>query len=518
MRTITSLEEALALEDEILRASLADFVPEAFKIIDPGKLYEHNWHIDAICEYLQAVHKGEIRKLIVNMPPRSLKSICISICFPAWLLGNAPSSQIIVGSFSKDIAIKHSVDTRLLMESEWYRNLFPHTVIADDQNEKRKYQTTKRGHRISTSVGSNITGEGGDYLIVDDPLNPEKALSKVTREMANRWFDQTFVSRQNDKKSSKMIVVMQRLHQDDLTGHLMEQGDWEQLSLPVIAPQKTIISIGGKKWTREKGEILHQKREGKKEILDLRKSLGEYAFAGQYMQLPKPLGGGEFKKDWLQFYDHTDKRFSVSGMNIYILCDPAGEKKEESDWSAYIIIGLSEDNNYYILDILRDKLDPKQRVDKLFYMHMKWSKISGVAPKVAYEKYGMMNDTFYIKEKQKEINYRFPITEVGGNVLRKEDRIRQLIPLFSQGRIYLPEQLKYTDYSGERVDLVESFIEEEYLSFPSAVVHDDMLDAMARILDPKLSATFPKLNKNKVAYMTTRFDHDADLNDSWVNW
>ncbi len=172
-------------------------------------------------------------------------------------------------------------------------------------------------------------------------------------------------------------------------------------------------------------------------------------------------------------------------MNKYLVVDPASEKKKGSDYTAMWVIGLAEDQNYYLLDAVRDRLNLRERGDALFALHRRWQPLG-----VGYEKYGAQCDIEHLEERQRDESYRFDITPLGGS-LSKPDRIKRLVPLFEQGRIYLPDRLTKTDYDGRPVDLVQAFIEEEYKPFPVAL-HDDMLDALARILDEPLGAVWPK--------------------------
>jgi predicted phage terminase large subunit-like protein len=485
-------EELIAL----LSQDQVAFTMQCFHTVDPAHKYMHNWHIEAIVEYLQAMERGEIRRLIINMPPRSLKSITCSVAWPAWLLGQNPSSQIITASYGHDLSIKHNVDTRLIVESPWYKAAFPDTIIAKDQNEKRKFQTTARGHRKATSVGGSVTGEGGDYLIADDLIKPDEALSEVIRNTSNAWLDQTFLTRENDPKTSRALIVMQRVHELDPTGHLLQKGGWEQLILPAFFDKRTIIEINNKKWICEEESYLHDERLGPDE-LDLKfKELGPYGYAGQYLQQPAPDGGGEFKKSYIQYYNNMSKKFTSRGMNVYILYDSANSKKDKDridpDYTAMVVVGLGSDNNYYILDLIRDRCNLTERVNKLMNLHLKWSRLSGKPPIVAVEQYGMMVDKFCIDKEMEERNYRFRCVEVKGSV-KKEDRIRKLIPLFENQRVFLPRQILYDNLEGETVELVTSFIQEELLVFPVGK-HDDMIDAFARILDNEVMARFPKVD------------------------
>ena len=494
----------------ILATDQVAFTQQVFHTVDPAHKYLHNWHIECTIEHLQALQNGDIRRLIVNMPPRSLKSIMISVAWPAWLLGQNASEQIITASYANDLAIKHSVDTRLVLESEWYKACFPETVIARDQNEKKKFQTTKRGHRKATSVGGSITGEGADYLIGDDLIKPDEAGSDVIRDGTNNWVDQTFLTRENDYNTSRVLITMQRVHQKDPAGHLMEKGGWQQLILPAYFDERTIIQVNKKKWICEQDTFLHEERMGDVVLDQKLTDLGMQAFVGQYLQRPSPDGGGEFKARNIHYYNQETRKFTAKGMNVYILYDPANTKKAvkspDPDYTAIVVVGLASDNNYYLLDIIRDRFNQTERVDALFNMHMKWSKLSGRPAKVGVEQYGMMTDKFQIDEKMKELNYRFFCIEMKGR-MAKNDRIRGLTGIFEADRVYFPEKIMYTDLNGETHNLSESFVKEELLVFPVGR-HDDIIDAFARIKDPDLGAVFPKIG---VVYL----EGGQTLKDSW---
>lgn len=270
--------------------------------VSPGTRYQHNWHIEAIAAHLEACAKGDIRRLIINMPPRMLKSITVSVAWPAWLMGHDPKKRIMAASYAQSLSVKHSLDCRLLMQSAWYKSIFLQTELAHDQNEKDKFVTTKRGHRIATSVGGAATGEGGNILIVDDPLNPLQAQQRSMREAANQWFDHTFATRLDDKKRGAIVVVMQRLHADDLSGYLLKKKGWELLSLPAIAPIDMQIVRGGFRKYRKAGEVLHEAREDAQMLEEMKRDLGSANFNAQYQQAPLGDDEGMVKLGWFARY------------------------------------------------------------------------------------------------------------------------------------------------------------------------------------------------------------------------
>ena len=216
-----------------------------------------SWHIEVLAWHLEQVRCGKIKRLIINMPPRSLKSIAASVAFPAFVLGHDPKKRLICVSYSGDLARKHSNDFRALLEAPWYREFFPCTRIGLKDSET-EIDLTGRGFRMATSVGGTLTGRGGDIIIIDDPLKPDDALSETKRTAANQWFTNTLLSRLDDKRKGAIIVVMQRVHMDDLTGFLLEQSDeWVVVNLPAIADaDETITTWGGKTYHRKAGEAL----------------------------------------------------------------------------------------------------------------------------------------------------------------------------------------------------------------------------------------------------------------------
>lgn len=288
---------------QMLRKHYPYFVEKVLATIAPGTSYLPNWHIDLIGEYLAACAKGEITRLIINMPPRMLKSVTVSVAWPAWLMGHNPSARIMVASYAQSLSNKHSVDTRLVMQSEWYRSLFPHSVLSHDQNEKEKFVTTKRGHRIAVSVGGAATGEGGNILIVDDPINPLQASQPHARSQVNSWFDHTFSSRLDDKKHGAIVVVMQRLHVEDLSGYLMAKGGWERLILPALATQDAVYEKGRVRHTRNHGDVLHPAREDAEAVARARRELGHAHFAAQYQQQPIAEESSMLVLSWFNRFD-----------------------------------------------------------------------------------------------------------------------------------------------------------------------------------------------------------------------
>lgn len=481
------------LLNALCREKFDAFAHKAFRVLEPANAFIYNWHIGAISEHMQALFDGEIKDLIINVPPRTLKSVQVAQLYPAWVMGKEPHHQFINASYAHSLAERNVMKCRQLIQSEWYRGLFPKVEISPDMNKKDYFTTTQNGQYKGTGIGGTITGFGCNTLLVDDALNPKEAVSDTVRLSTNDEIRSTLFSRFNDYEARRFAMIMQRLHDGDPTGDLLKDGGYHLLKLPAYATKRVQIDLHGLQWVMEEGDYLTP-RLGKAALDKLRTDLGEYHFSGQYMQEPVPLGGGDFKEDWIQFY--AQGGIKPKEMNVVILVDPAGgeelnkKKRKLSDWTAFVVIGLAPDNNYYLLDVIRDKLNPTERVDTLFMLHRKWNELCGKPPKVGYEKYGMMTDTHYIKEKRIQDAYNFPLIELGGN-MGKEERIRRLIPDMENGRWYFPQSLIYIDGEGRRFDLVQEIIKSEMATFPRAR-HDDCIDALSRIYEGDLNMVFPK--------------------------
>lgn len=779
--------------DALYRTHFDAFAQRAFNVIEPATKYDWSWHVGAIAEHLEAVFRGEIPRLIINLPPRSLKSYLVATAFPAWVLGKAPHTKFIVTSYGFEVVEANARRCKQIIMSDWYQQLFPGTRISHLLDRITNFETTQAGQYYAASALSPITGLGCDYMVCDDLIRPMEAYSDTVRNSTNANLRATLLNRFNDRRTGKFIMVMQRLHDDDPTGHLLRDGGYHVLKLPAETKVPVTISLGDKKWemaadsllfperlsretldrirldmsefnyctpaespvlmgdlttkaisdivagdmvmgftlndVHENGKIkrrrlttsivqriiCHQaqvikltldsgrtvrctedhkwftgrgnrsrnerarklylpakigrvlckvcepelpalkteqdfrmagwlagffdgegsavvnkgnanrgvtitftqgadrnlplcqkleealryfgfdfsygeriredrkyktvtspltryywlngnslennrkllhlikvnkwrdrlvqgsyisrfvraeerivsiEQDGVEPVYSLTTETGNYVVwgyassnCGQYLQSPVPMGGGEFKDEWIQYY----KAGSVKPkeMNICILVDQAGgeelnrKKRKLSDWTVIQVWGLASDNNYYLLDMIRDRLNPTDRIENIFMMVRKWNSLTGKPPRVGCEQIGLMTDTHYLKEKQRQDAYHFPVIPLGaGQKISKEERIRKLIPIMQQRRMYVPESLIYVDSEGRRWDLIREFVDVELATFPKSR-YDDVIDCASRILDTELAMNFPALKIGTVAKARRAASQQPD---SWESY
>ena len=286
----------------LLRTRLGFFIRKVFATVSPGDSYLHNWHIEAIEHQLMMVHQRANGRLLITQPPRSLKSICVSVAYVAWLLGHDPTRRVIVASYSGDFTAELHRQFRMVIDSSWYKALFPNMRIAKDTGFE--LVTSQGGGRYATSVGGTLTGRGADLIIVDDPLNANEIYSEPARKRVIDWYGGALVSRLNEKRTGKIIVVMQRLHEDDLAGHLLRQGGWTHLNIPAIASEEETFLLGdGRTHLRQSGDVLHPERESRQALEAIKAEVGSLLFSAQYQQQPVPMEGNLILWKWFSQYD-----------------------------------------------------------------------------------------------------------------------------------------------------------------------------------------------------------------------
>ena len=371
----------------LLRSSLKAFVMKVFHEVSPSSQYSDNWHIDLICQELEQMINGCERRLIVNIPPRYMKSIICSVALPAFLLGHDPKISIICVSYADDLVFKHANDCRKVICSKWYQDLFPGTQLSNSRKSTFDFETTAGGGRFSTSVNGTLTGRGADWIIIDDPIKPIDAMSDTIREKVNEWYRSTLYSRLNDKAEGKIMLIMQRLHENDMTGFLLDTDKkFKLIKLPVIAEEDENWTIyqpvtGLKKLiARHKGDLLHPERENWEIVRELQQSLGEYAFAGQYQQNPAPLGGGMIKKEWLRYYNVLPDL-----QRLILSWDTAGKNGEDNAFSACIALGVDYSGNYYLLGSFRQRMNFPELVKMAVDIYFRYKNAYVALPEIVIE-------------------------------------------------------------------------------------------------------------------------------------
>lgn len=304
---------------ELARRKLSWFVRHLWHVIEPATPLRWSWHLDAVCDHLEAVSRGEIKNLLINVPPRSLKSTIVSVAFPCWEWLTAPHQRYLTSSYALELAIRDAVRSRRVMQSPAYLDLalgedreLP-WVFTGDQNTKSRYENNRTGYRVCTAPGAGGTGEGGSRILVDDPISAMGSMSKATRDATNEWWDKTMSTRANDEKSVARIIVMQRLHKEDLSGHVLEQGGYEWLCLPTEYrsnhPGRRRTKIGFIDPRTKEGELLAPAHFDAEAVADAKIRLGSAGYAGQHDQWPVPPEGNIFKRHWFKFYKTLPPRF-----------------------------------------------------------------------------------------------------------------------------------------------------------------------------------------------------------------
>jgi predicted phage terminase large subunit-like protein len=445
----------------ICRLDFPAFAQSAFAVLYPNEPFSREWCHEAIAVILAGVDGKTGIRQIINAPPRSLKSFLVSVAWPAFILGHKPSHKIVCASYSQDLANHLASDCRRLIESGWYRRLFP-TRLAKSTEEE--LVTMEGGFRIARSVGGTLTGLGGQVLIIDDPLNANDALSDANRASVNEWFTRTLYTRLNNKALGTVIVVMQRLHQDDLTGHLIEKGGWDLLVLPAIAPRDMNIPIWQGSFLWRAGEPL-QKREPLNVLDDVKRQLGASTFNAHYLQDPVPELGNMLKREWLKWYEQPPVQQPSD--EIIQSWDTALKVTTTSDYSVCLTFLVRNSNEYYLIDVFRKRLnfpDLCSAVDTQAKKHrpnaiLVEEQASGTP----------LIDECKIRKGMSNIFGWRPKTD-------KRTRMNGETPKLESGCLVLPKSAPWQ----------EEFLM-EYLAFPNGR-YDDQIDALSQFLNWRTTA------------------------------
>lgn len=447
-----------AFDAAFLPESLTDFIKAAWPLVDPAP-YVHGWHIDAICEHLQAVSAGEITRLLINVPPRTMKSVSVSVMWPCWEWTTRAATKWLYASYAQSLAFRDSRKRRRLLQSPWFQARWP--IILDGEVSVQRIENNAGGYTIATSVGGTATGEGGDRIVIDDPLNADQASSDAERSTANEWFDQTMSTRLNDQKTGAKVIVMQRLHEDDLSGHVLAQGGWTHLCLPArYEPKHPFVWPDDPRI--ESGEPLWPEHIPSGVLDQLARELGTYAAAGQLQQLPAPLEGGIVKRAWWGRFDvdaflaahpHPD--------DGCLSLDAAFKATSDTDF----VVGqawVRRGPNAYLVDQFRGRLSFTETVEAFKALVARWPWITA---RLVEEK---ANGAAVIDVLKAEIPGLIPVNPKES----KEARVHAVSPLVEAGNVFVPKD----DSRAWAAHFVE-----EWAVFPNGP-HDDVVDAGSQAL------------------------------------
>lgn len=444
----------------LLRQNLAAFAQKTFHALEPGTPYCHSWHLDHLAWQLGRVARGEVRRLIINVPPRSMKSITVSVAFTAWLLGRDPTKRILCASYAADLARKHAIDTRHIMDSAWFQELFPRCELVARRQRDTELLTTLKGGRLSFGLGGALTGRGADVIILDDPMKASSATSEADRRRAIEYYEGTLVSRLNDKRRGAIVLVMQRLHEADLCGHLLARApeDWEVVHLPAIAVEDGEFRLSdrpGHVHRRFCGDALQADREPCELLDGLRRELGSRTFEAQYQQTPTPASGNLIRREWLRSYSERPAAFS----RVVVTWDTASTLGETSDWSVGQVWGVC-DQDFYLLNVVRQRLEFPQLRRAVLKLHADWDADVTLIEKTALG-HALLQDL-------RRTSPLRPILLPAR--LDKVARCEAQSARFEEGRVHLPAEAPW----------LGAYLS-ELLAFPNGR-HDDQVDATSYAL------------------------------------
>ena len=451
------MSDRLALLGPILRTSLSHFVQRCFLELEPGRAFRPNWHIDAITHCLSRVRAGEVTRQIINIPPRHLKTLCVSIAYTAWVLGNDPTRRVLVVAYSDELARITARQFRQVVESPWYRQTFPRFAIKTNRSDE--VVTTLNGFFRTRSINGSVLGTGADLIVIDDPIKTKDVSSRVQRQKVNDLFDNSLYTRLDDKSRGAIVIVMQRLHAEDLVGHVLEQGqDWQVLAIPAIEAEDRDYRTGPRERDvhhRRAGEPIQATRESLEALEDLRTVLGSFNFSAQYQQQPVPPGGQAFKREWLRYYDELPEGFDFRLASW----DTASTLGEASDYSVGTYWGL-KGHDIYLIDVVRGKFEvPDLR------RHIEALTLDNDINATVIEKTDIGHA---ILQEMRRSSRVLPILSTPQ--YDKEARFLAQTPKFEAGQVLFPREAPWL------AELVRELVE-----FPNGA-HDDQVDSISQAL------------------------------------
>lgn len=444
--------------NQLYRTSFPHYLRRVFSTLYPGKQFINAQYVELICDRMESMARGERKRELIAMPPRYLKSTIVSVAYATWRMGRDPNLRILVASYSLDLAAKLSRECRLVISQQWYRRAFPEFRVDASKNTELEFHTTARGYRKAISVEGGVTGYGADIIICDDLLKPDDAKrSPTVRQKVRDYFDETLFSRLDDKENGEIIVLQQRVHREDMIGHLLEKGTFGSLILPAIAVEDECYPMSnGRVFVRRKGEALFPEGDPLPNLANTKASMGHAPFEAQYQQDPLLLGAGYVDWAWFKTYDRALPRTQYHG--VIQSWDLAQVQSEKRDYSVGMTFGLIGDV-WHLIDVVRGRWTYPELKQIIQMERRKW-----MADIVLIEHAGS-GISMYQELRQIGFPAR-PVVPQGNKI----ERFEGVTGRIADGDLLIPRQAHF---------LAE--FRREIMEFPAGS-HDDQVDALSQFL------------------------------------
>lgn len=459
---------------ELYKKSLREYTRAAFSSVNPGVPLVWNWHLDALCDHLEALYHGQIKQLAVTMPFRLLKSTLVAVMLPTWGWAKDPSLKMLSASYSQELAGRDATRSRTLIGSPWYQNYFGDSfALSGDVNRITRYENTGGGYRIVVSVNAlGTTGEGGDLNILDDPHDVQRAESYKIRRAACRWYWEAFYNRYTDPKLTRRLICGQRTQVSDLFSEAIASGLFVHLNMPMeYDPRRsTVTSLGWSDPRKEPGELIFPEFLPAEECENLKKGMGSYAWEAQANQNPRPREGVHFKRAWFQkTYRATEDTYQV-GDDVFLkkqcvkiaVADPAGGESDAADDTGLGALVRTPKNHILISEVVGEHLPLTAIVKGLFDFSMR----NGVSY-VVFEEDFLQS---FLAKKAREYPGMPPVKGVRTQGRTKFERAQPAIIMAEAGQIYVPEGNPYW---------LEPFLDQVCSWTAQDGEADDMVDVLA---------------------------------------
>jgi predicted phage terminase large subunit-like protein len=445
------------------------FLHLVFNLLNPSSVLQNSWYISAMAKVLTDVAGGELRRLLISVPPRHLKSITTNVAFPAWLLGRDPEKRILCASYGQELSGAHTRNFRRLIRSKLYAAIFPETASMIVRDTDVEIATRRNGFRYSTAVNGTVTGLGADVFIVDDVLKAQEAVHPEARERVKRFLDETVLSRLENKATGSIISIQQRLHEDDAAGYLLEKGRYHHLELPAIAVRDEVIPLTqGRVHRRRIGDVLNPGRESRELLEDYRREMGVRTFEAQYQQNPTPPESAYVRWDKIYFYDERPARNEI--FKVVMSWDVAHSIENNADYSVGTIWG-HDGESWLLLDLIRDRFTYTDLLARVRAERKRWRcdliivEDSSVGPALLDQ---LSRDLRRQSEPQHHATYCGRLRALPR--MSKEERLFSQVEGLYSGLARLPREASWLEG-----------LRKEMLTFPAAK-HDDQVDSVSQFL------------------------------------